>query len=366
MGDQGDGGNCRGASGEPGTCSAPGGCMMAEWIVCRKERSERARDAVRALAEDLANGRDASESEADLLEAVADRAFAAAPGPISRNPVDRLLSTWVSDLLWEEARIRSAEAMPVYGGHSPSLPKGWKDWKEVRDALLVEAGHFTATDSEEFAAEALCRLLDQLRRGHQVRYPRAWARKVFASLASATGRRKARNPLPPENLPHNHTVGELRSGKTTPSAAYQVACRELAVYYLCQLPQPYRQIACWESCGLPPADSILLLRKWRPIGISAARKLILRTREMLRSLGKGQNLREVWPRRFSEKSPWRRVNPPSILTLRGRKSMRRSQTASGARTGSTTRSGALAYAEGLNGYGAARWSDSRDFIRNSQ
>lgn len=318
----GDGGACRGATWEPGTCSTPWGCTMAEWGVCRKEQPERARDAVRSLAMNLAGGRDASESETDLLEAVADRAFAADPGQISRCPAERVLSTWVSDLLWEETSVGRTEAGLPKADHLSSPSRAGPTWEAVGDFLLVEARRWVRfhglppSEAKDLAQDALVRLLEQQRRGHEVLHLKAWTRRVFLSRFGDAARGRAGGPLPPQRELSDHVTRELRNRKVERSPEEKVARQELAEHHLRRLPLPYRQVAWWEALGWRYGEIVAQLRKWRPISKSVAQRLICRTREMLKALGDGENLNDRWSRRFREEYRWRCMVSPLNPRLR--------------------------------------------------
>jgi hypothetical protein len=298
---------------------------VADWILCREDQLERARHAVWVLARAQASGWATSGVAEEFARIVADLAHKKDPAEFSTWPSDRLLETWVSDLTWEvrkdlAKRIPFAPC-PSDDGDRPSTPKGYKGWKDVREVLQNEAQVFLRihglhqTDSEEFAEAALERLLDQQAHSREVRSLGAWAWKVYLSFVADAARGRADGPLPQRKELPEHVARGLRSQGETPSPEEQMERRELALVHLAQLPQPYRQIACWESLGVGYAQMVILLRKWRPIGHGVARRLIARARQMLTALPEARDLRREWPRRFLEEGSWKRGQPPPISRL---------------------------------------------------
>ena len=313
---------CRGAAAGPGECAAPGGCTMALWRRCRQDDPERARNAVEALAR---GGSSLKLDRPGWKSALVEAALRFADADLVHYPQDRILETFLSDLARvvsneckepEHRRFERGEAHRL-----PRPPEGW-NWDALVRSFQVDArnwlrrrGH-TEAEAGDFAQEALFRLCREVSKGINIRFPRAWVRRVFASLARESSRGRASAPLPPRFDARAYVSRELWLRAATQLPEQLVAERELAVWYLSHLPQPHRRIAYCESIGFNRREIVAHLQSWRPIGEAEARRLIVKSKKMLKVIRSGRKLHEEWPRVFSRKNPWKGIPPPQLLPLR--------------------------------------------------
>lgn len=73
-----------------------------------------------------------------------------------------------------------------------------------------------------------------------------------------------------------------------------------------ELPAPFREIAIWKFLdGWARPEIVRRLRLWRPVGRSAALRLLSQTHAMLRCLRDGERPRDRHPRRYDPRfNPW--------------------------------------------------------------
>ncbi len=313
---------CRGTSGEPGTCVAPGGCAMEDWIVCRERRPIRARHAVRALARNQAAGQVTPEREDELASAVAESAFGFAATDLRRYPPDRTVDTWVGDLV---VQVLGERPWKHDGDGYPLPPAGWT-WEALRAEFEVAAYRWArrqflrGTCAEDLAAAALARLGEERRRGAKIRNPPAWAWRVFASLARAAARGKADGPLPPRIESRAIVAHNLAASTAVRAPDNDAALRELvdrAPALLDLLPPPYREIAHlhylfeWSR-----SDIGAWLQSWHPVAPEGIKSLFRRLKEMLEAIGQGEDPARLRPGRFDPKrNHWLLTPRPPIPPL---------------------------------------------------
>lgn len=115
---------CRGALGTSATCCALRGCAIREWIVCREEAPGRALDAVRTLTREKADDQVAAGNETEFASAVCEAASATDSDEWCGYPPDRLVDTWVGDLVWG----------PLNGSGHRDTARRWRDENPVRPA----------------------------------------------------------------------------------------------------------------------------------------------------------------------------------------------------------------------------------------
>ena len=142
------------------------------------------------------------------------------------------------------------------------------------------------------------------------------------------GRRKAEHPMAlDESMGPAPGIGPAE-------AAILAEVWQRASEFFGHLPAPYAQIAHLQyQAGWSRADIACWLAGWRPVGEDGVRKLIRQTHEMLRSLGRGEELRDRWPGRFSRKNGWIGTPPPPFRVLKGRCHLSSSPALDGARVG---------------------------------
>jgi len=324
----GEGRACRGSSGKPGTCCAPGGCTMQFWIVCREEQPQRARDAVRALAREQAAEWVYDGLEDETANAIAEVALGLTTAELTRKPLDRTVETMVGDLLWEVLGGSGGQRPLARWRHDgrarPSPPEGWT-WQKLLDAFHVALANWArqhgirGSVAADLAQAALTRLYVERLRGVEIRHPLGWARCVFASLVRDAARGKASGPLLPRIGSRETVARDLAALRVARSPEDEAAHRELverAPALLHRLPPPYREIAHLQYLLERSRREIgAWLRTWRPIKDEGIRTLFLRAHQMLKAIGDRKDPRTLWPGRYApEKNPWFSCPPPPLLS----------------------------------------------------
>ncbi len=258
------------------------------------------------------------------MSAIVRSAFGVTTAEIRRFARDRLLSTWLDDRVWQTmheppgAKRSGSSDHTSDGHHSP--PEGWT-WESLKDTIHAEATAWgrlhglSPADRADLAAEVLHRLVLERSRHREVRFPRAWARTVFASLACAASRGRADGPLSPRNGSSEMSAWAFAAMRAPPTAVDHAAHRELAAQapaLLDELPAPYREIANLQYLrGWSRAEIGRWLKTWRPIQEEGIRTLFRKTHQMLKAIGRGKIPSSIWPGRYdSKKNPWMSSPPP--------------------------------------------------------
>ena len=322
---------CRGEAGKPGTCAAAGGCSIGEWIACRENQQPRARHAVKALARDQVGGRVCAGLEDDGANAVAEVALGIAVAELVLFPPDRLVDTWVGDLVFDLlcgcpgggplARWKGGGPGP------PSPPEGWT-WARLLDALLSASANWGrqhcgyGSVSADVAQETIFRLFIERLRGRGIRKPLAWARTVIPSLVRDAARGKADGPFPPRIESRVTLARDLAALRSARSPEAEAAHRELAALVpglLDRLPPPYREIAHLQYLLEWSRREIgSWLKTWRPVGDAGIRRAIRLAHQMLGAIGQGRHPGQLWPGRYDPKrNPWFSATPPPLFASIG-------------------------------------------------
>jgi len=187
-------------------------------------------------------------------------------------------------------------------------------WLAVR-ALAAQFG-MDEHVADEVLQEALLRLFVAYGADEVVRDPAAWVRRTAKRLLIDIRRGRRSRVGPARSTPISalgKMIDDPASEETGPvDAAILRDLRARAPALLEPLPPPYREIAtCQLLLGGTRREVCDWLARWNEISSNTGKKYNGRTHQVLRAMGEGLDLRQLWPERFSRKTgPWRTPPPP--------------------------------------------------------
>jgi DNA-directed RNA polymerase specialized sigma24 family protein len=176
----------------------------------------------------------------------------------------------------------------------------------------IPRGNGDSAMAEDLAQESLLRLHRSLLLGRSITNLDGWLRRVVKNLAvdqvRAAGRRITCNM-------------EDRETQMIPSKVHapgdHAAILELwqaAPELFALLPPPWKQVARLQYLELWTRREIIAwLCLWRPVAVETCRGILRQTHGMLRAIGREDDLRTEWPRRYSGRmNPWFSPPPPPV------------------------------------------------------
>jgi DNA-directed RNA polymerase specialized sigma24 family protein len=206
---------------------------------------------------------------------------------------------------------RTAEA----GAHGEgSVPPGGTLTWEALCAFLHRFATRVARDPErgaDLAQEALRRFIAHY---GVPAVPPDWARAWGVVVVRHLARDDAKRPVASSLDTDDPDVLLVASREADPTVLPEH--RDLVDWLLRtveRLPPPCLQVATLLLGGATQRTVGAYLHEWRGVGLDETRRLVRRTKEILRHAEAGGDPREVWPAGWdAEKNPWATTPPPPL------------------------------------------------------
>lgn len=194
------------------------------------------------------------------------------------------------------------------------------EWGELSAYALQSASRLQrrlgkALRADELAQEAVFRLWLASQSDRQIPRPFAWIEGVLRHLVMDEFRAHNRLITSQDLTLFEDEALELPSEAIWSDPERRAVLEDLwsqAPALLERLPPPCRQIATLQNLrGWSRRQVSTWLVSWRPVGEEEVRRLFVRTHRMLRALGSGEDLSEVWKSGGNpKKNPWLTTPPP--------------------------------------------------------